>query len=115
MYVGYLMWHYSYAFREGYYIFLDGIWFLWNFFSFKKFARTFFNPLHHDGMPDKAMRIMQRLFAAGIRAVVLIVGALAIIFWTLFCVAVSVVWPFLPLVTLAGLVASVLGFIQHFA
>jgi hypothetical protein len=113
MIAGYLAWHYSYAFRDGLSIFLDGLRFLCDFFSFRRLSATLFRPLGFNADAAGFLALVSRGMGALVRMFLMAAGVVAIVAWTLFCVAICIAWPFLPLLTLAGLAASIVGFIQH--
>ncbi len=109
MFVGYFSWHYSYAFVDGYRIYRDGVGFLYRYFSIERMIRTFARPLPGAFERGPLMRTLSRLVGAGMRTVVLVLGCTSIVAWNVIVFGFMAVWPFLPLVTAGGLVASVIG------
>ena len=109
MFLGYFAWHYSYAYADGYRIFLDGLSFLWRFFSFERLIRTLARPLGTAAARGLLVRSASRVVGMAVRATLVVVGAFVVVGWCLFAVGAAVVWPFMPIVSMAALVASVIG------
>ena len=112
MFAGYFAWHYSYAYADGYRIYTDGVRFLYRFFSIERLIRSLGQPLPSMIERGVAMRELSRAYAAFLRGVVVSAGCVVILAWTAAVAATMVVWPFLPIITAGGLIASSIGMIS---
>lgn len=109
MFVGYFSWHYSYAYVDGYRIFLDGTRFLVRYFSFDRLIKTFARPLGSAAQRGVFVRTMSRAIGMIVRGSLIACGIVCVGAWWGFVFAAAIVWPFLPIVTAGGLAASFIG------
>jgi hypothetical protein len=109
MFAGYFAWHYSYAYVDGYRIFIDGTRFLVRYFSFKRLASTFMRPLGRAAERGMMVRTASRFYGMIVRGIIMGTGVVCIALWWGIVLGAAIVWPFLPIVTAGGLAASFIG------
>lgn len=109
MFVGYFAWHYSYAYVDGYRIFVDGTRFLLRYFSFDRLIKTFARPLGAAAERGMIVRTTSRLFGMVVRGFLIGCGIASVGAWWAFVFGAAIAWPFLPILTAGGLAASFIG------
>jgi hypothetical protein len=109
MFAGYFAWHYSYAYVDGYRIFLDGTRFLLRYFSFKRLVSTFARPLGTAVQRGVFVRTVSRVCGMVVRGVFIVSGLVSVVVWWGVVIGAAIVWPFLPILTAGGLAASFIG------
>ena len=94
-----------------------------DFFSMSSLIRTLFKPYRQisadPAHPDSGLslrfnmfidRLISRLVGFCSRLILLLIGALIIILGGISSLLLLILWPFLPLLPLAGLILSLIGF-----
>jgi hypothetical protein len=109
MFAGYFAWHYSYAYVDGYRIFIDGTRFLLRYFSFKRLISTFARPLGAASQRGVLVCAVSRVCGMVMRGMLIMAGAVSVVVWWTIVLGTAIVWPFLPIVTAGGLAASFIG------
>ena len=111
----YLYWHYVLAWRDGFRIYRDLLWFVGHFFSIPTLIRTWLSPWRrlgetYEGGLDPAawfsallVNLLMRVVGALARTVLILVGLLTWLVTALVGVVMVAVWlvlPFIPLILL---------------
>ena len=109
----YLYWHYVLAWRNGFRIYRDLLWFVGHFFSIPTLIRTWFSPWRrlgetYEGGLDPAawfsallVNLLMRLVGALARTILILIGLLTWLVTALAGVVMAAVWlvlPFIPLI-----------------
>lgn len=112
----YLLWHYSRAFLEIFHVWLNFLWFVVHFFSIPQLLRSLFSPWKRIvesrgnkwSFEDLAAYVIigffSRLIGFFIRATIIIVGLLCLLFVVIAGFAVYFFWIAAPLIIIALLV-----------
>lgn len=115
----YIVWHYTLAWVDLSRICRDLIWFIYNFFSLSVLMKTLFSPWRRLGetYPDHFnlseifasffINSFMRLIGFIIRLLLIIFGSLALFVSVLLGMVIFVIWLFLPLITIAGLIFGI--------
>lgn len=120
----YLYWHYTKAFREGFEVWNNILWFLYNFFSISLLSKTLFSKFRRLGesqygggidvagfFSDLIVNTIMRIIGFFLRFFVIIVGLISIIIFFFIGIAVFFIWVLLPLavifIFLVGLIRVV--------
>ena len=119
----YLHWHYTRAFGEIFGLWRNILWFMKEFFSFGLLLRTFFAPwkrLKDTGsggiggfFEGLIITTIMRIIGMGMRAIVLVVGAVFMAGAFLGGVIFIGLWPVLPLLVLITGIFGVWAIIKH--
>ena len=111
----YLYWHYVLAWRDGFRIYRDLLWFVGHFFSIPTLIRTWLSPWRrlgetYEGGLDPAawfsallVNLLMRVVGALARTVLILVGLLTWLVTALVGIVMVAVWlvlPFIPLILL---------------
>ncbi len=114
--VHYLYWHYLLAWRDGWQIYRDLLWFVGHFFSINILIKTWFSPWRRLGETYRGnfdlgawlaaliINLAMRLVGIIARTTLIVVGGLSWILILLFGLVVIIIWLLLPL-GLLGLLA----------
>lgn len=118
--MGLLSWWYTTGWRGQLIRLRDKLASTMDYFSIDLLLRTFFSPFRQisagrvDGGLNVQMRaffdrLISRLIGAMIRLVMIVVGILAIIFQVVAGLVLVVLWVFLPLFPIAGIILTLVG------
>ena len=111
--MNYFKWHYALAFVDIFHIWVNMTTFVFNFFSIPIMVRTFFSPWKRlranretqsfdlfDLLSTHFVNLIMRIVGAMMRAVLIIIGLLAVIFAIVGGFVFLVVWIFMPLIVI---------------
>ena len=106
--VHYLYWHYLLAWRDGWQIYRDWLWFVGYFFSIKLLVKTWFSPWRRLGetyrgsfdlgawLSVRIINLTMRLVGIIARTALIIVGSLCWVSMLLTGFVVTLIWLLLP-------------------
>lgn len=106
--VTYTFWHYTSAFVDGWRVFTNFVWFIYNYFSISLLSRTLFSPWRRlqenqigksrvgSFFSNLVINFIMRLVGFLIRAVTLIFGGLTLLAMIPALVVVIILWVGLP-------------------
>jgi hypothetical protein len=115
----YFVWHYSRAYREVFSVWLNLMWFVIHFFSIPLLLRSWFAPFKRMTEERKrglnfedlvgyiVINLMSRIVGAILRLFLIVMGLLLLGVLVIAGLTVHVLWVFLPLLLVAGLVIGV--------
>jgi hypothetical protein len=115
----YFVWHYSRAYREIFSVWLNLMWFVIHFFSIPLLLRSWFSPYKRITEERKrslnfedlvgyiVINLMSRIVGAMLRSFLIIIGLVLLCVIAIVGLAVHVLWIFLPLLLVTGLVIGV--------
>lgn len=115
----YFKWHYTSAFRSILFIWMDLLWFVYNFFSVPMILRTFFSPWKRLGEEPRSgfhpqeffealvVNTMMRIVGVIIRTFFLTFAIMALVVTLLGGMATLILWPVLPFAAIGFILVGV--------
>jgi hypothetical protein len=117
----YFAWHYSRGIKSLLEIWVNYLWFVWNFFSVRLLIKTLFKPYRKINEYTKLIDIeneskivtfIMSLVGFVLRSVVIVVGISAALLILIFGLSLFILWFLLPFILLIILITGVAGIIQ---
>lgn len=105
----YFVWHYTRAIKDIFYIWLDFIWFTFNYFSISLLLRTFFSPWKRLGEEKRGffdfgffiIDIFMRMFGMLLRSATIILGLLCVIIVVSLGPVALLIWVVWPIIIIS--------------
>ena len=115
----YFLWHYSRAFKELFHVWLNFLWFTIHFFSIPQLLASWFSPFKRIteerqrafSFEDIAgyiiINLLSRVVGAIMRSIIIVFGLAVLTGVILTGFLVQLIWVFVPMLLLGGLVFSI--------
>lgn len=115
----YALWHYTRAFKELFHVWLNFLWFGIHYFSIPQLLKSWFSPFKRiveerrrgvsfeDIAGYIVINLLSRMIGAVLRSFLIITGLLFVTIIIIIGALVHVLWVFIPLLLIAGLVGSI--------
>jgi hypothetical protein len=114
----YFAWHYGQAFTDMFHIWMNFLWFVYNFFSISALIDTFFDPWKRMGesypkgfdiagvISTLVVNLLMRAVGIMVRLIVLGIGLAFAIFILIAGIVIGILWALLPIVFVALVIIS---------